>query len=115
MRLHTFRHTLGGGWSVPSFPELDSPNTLVIAFGGADYRAESEAFADLARAYPRSVRVGCSTSGEIDGAAIHDRTLTVAVLRFDKTAVRAAWRPVNGPAESFRAAGGGCQDSCRLG
>jgi hypothetical protein len=33
MRAETFFFTKETGWSVPTFPELDSDSTLVLAFG----------------------------------------------------------------------------------
>jgi len=97
MQLETFSHDLTGSWSVPTLPALDSERTLVLAFGAPEYRAQPEALAQLATAYPRAVRVGCSTSGEILGSELRDRTLAVAVCRFDSTDLRLAHAEVAGP------------------
>jgi len=103
MLLETFSHDLSGSWSVPSFPALDSERTLVLAFAAVEYRDQPGPFEELAAAYPRSVRVGCSTAGEILGGELRDRSLSVAVCRFDSTDVRAAHADVSGEHGSLEA------------
>lgn len=90
MRLETFSFYAGTGWSVPAFPALDSPQTLVLVFGGPGFVEDASAIAELARAYPRSHVVGCSSSGEIHGPHIADESLSVAVVRFEKGTLRVA-------------------------
>ena len=59
--------------------------------------------AELVAQYPQSIVVGCSTSGEIHNTFIYDHSLTVAILRFEATAVRAASAEVSSPDTSFAA------------
>ena len=75
----------GKGWSAPLPAELDSPRTLVVAFGASDYLDDPGALRELIRAFPRAQRIGCSTAGEIDGTRVQDGTLTVAIARFAAT------------------------------
>src|SRR5262245_48274888 len=58
-------------WSA-RFPAGDSPRTLVTAFGASQFGERPELFVELARAYPRSLMIGCSSAGEIHGAAVRD-------------------------------------------
>ena len=88
-------------WSRAAMPALDSPRTLVLAFGAPEIADGATALADLAKAYPRSVVVGCSSAGEIHGTTIRDRSLSVTVTRFDKTDLMLAWMEVPTAAESF--------------
>ena len=37
MNLKTFFYTQSSGWSIDSFPALDSERTWVIVFGGPDF------------------------------------------------------------------------------
>lgn len=104
MRLKTLNHARDKGWLTPLPVELDSPQTLVLAFGAADYAERPQAFAELAAALPRSVLVGCSTSGEIAGAQVSDASVSVAVARFEHTTLRRAITEVRGVDDS-RAAG----------
>ena len=73
------------GWSEPLPVELDSPRTLILAFGASDYLDDPRPLGELARAFPRSQRLGCSTAGEIEGTRVHDGTLSVAIARFAST------------------------------
>lgn len=78
-------HLAGQGWQSPLPAALDSPQTLVLAFGASQLGADAPALQDLAAAFPRSVLLGCSTAGEIAGDAVNDGSLSVAVTRFDHT------------------------------
>jgi hypothetical protein len=78
-------HQAGQGWRSPLPVALDSPQTLVLAFGASQLPADALALRELAAAFPTSVLLGCSTAGEIAGDAVHDDSLCVAVTRFDHT------------------------------
>ena len=91
-------HTWSG-----ALPALDSPRTLVLGFGSPAMVDDPRAFAELAAAYPRSLVVGCSSAGEIHGASIRDRSLSVTVSRFEHTDLQLASLDVRAPAESFTA------------
>jgi hypothetical protein len=104
VHLKTLTHRQGEGWLAPLPAELDSPATLVLAFGASGYAGHPDAFAELAAAFPRSVLVGCSTSGEIAGPEVSDASVSVAVAQFERTTLRHALTEVQGPADS-RAAG----------
>jgi hypothetical protein len=103
MKLETFTHSVKNGWSIERFPELDSASTLVVAFGAPCYRDAIEPFDELAKAYPQSQIVGCSTSGEIFDTSLSDDSLSVAVARFEETALRNASAPVRSASDSFAA------------
>ncbi len=88
MQVETLRYVLGA-WSAP-FPAMDSEQTLVLVFGAADLGEREELFSRLAAEYPSSHLIGCSTAGEIDQERIWDESLTVAIVQFERTAVRRA-------------------------
>lgn len=92
----------GRAWS-GAFPELDSPQTLVVVFGAAAYLDDPEPIRELQAAYPRAHLLGCSSSGEILGESLYDGSLSVAVARFDHTPLRTAVAAIG--AESSRQAG----------
>jgi hypothetical protein len=103
MKLQTFTHSQKQGWSVTPFPTLDSNQTLVLVFGAPCYRNAHNEVSELARAYPNSHIVGCSTSGEIFDTSLSDDTLSVAVAAFEGTALRSASASVRSAADSFAA------------
>lgn len=104
MLLKTLTHRHGKGWLAPLPGELDSPNTLVLAFGASGYAQHPAALQELAAAFPQSVLAGCSTSGEIASEQVSDASISVAVARFNHTQLRRALTEVAGQADS-RAAG----------
>jgi hypothetical protein len=102
MEMRTFAYGQGE-WSARPLPDLDSDRTLVLAFGSSRFGAAGEPLAELARAYPKSHLLGCSTSGEIHGTKLSDDTIAVAVVRFAHTRLRRADASVRGQDDSFRA------------
>ncbi|MBP6631549.1 MAG: FIST C-terminal domain-containing protein [Kofleriaceae bacterium] len=89
-------------WSGP-FPPLDSPRTLVLAFGAPEFAEDPAAFEQLGQAFPNSLVVGCSTAGEVRGAEVRDHSLAVSVARFDQTDIALASLEVRSAADSFTA------------
>ena len=90
MRIDTFTHGLGAGWSVVLPTERDSARTLVVVFGAAGYAEAPAALAELAAAFPLSARVGCSSAGEIHDHLVADGTLVVAIAEFEQTELAVA-------------------------
>jgi len=103
MKLETFSYRADSGWSISPLPDLDSDNTLVIAFGTLPEKSIASAIDDLASHFPRSTMIGCSTAGEILGTCLLDHSLVVAVLRFNTTRLQLAMSPVQGDRGSFEA------------
>jgi hypothetical protein len=91
MQISTFFHHDLQGWSDEPPTDLDSPQTMVLAFGGASLYENSRSISQLASSFPSSKLIGCSTSGEILQTSIRDDSLTVAVVRFDSTTLRVAF------------------------
>ncbi|MCC7395871.1 MAG: FIST C-terminal domain-containing protein [Planctomycetes bacterium] len=102
MQISRLTYCRATGWSA-QMPELDSEHTLVLTFGGSDFAGDPKPFADLARAFPKAVHLGCSTSGEIQGANVLDDSMVVAVVRFDRTRLDVAFAQVANPDESYAA------------
>jgi len=100
MELVTNSHDQNSGWRQRLRADLDSPSTLVIAFGATELVDRPAALDELRAAYPRSLLVGCSTAGEIHGAQVCDGSVSVAVARFERTELRYAQARVDGAAES---------------
>jgi hypothetical protein len=103
MKTETFSYTLGQSWSQPAFPALDGEDTLVLAFGSRACLEDPTPLRQLAAAYPRAKVVGCSTAGEILGTSVFDRTVAVAVSRFEGTRLRLTGAAVNSADDSAEA------------
>jgi hypothetical protein len=103
MQLKTLSYRKTGGWLEPLPTQLNSPRTLVLAFGASEFADQPAPFAELARALPDAVLLGCSTSGEIAGSQVHDASISVAVAKFEHTALRRAATEVRGAQDSWAA------------
>ena len=103
MEIMTLRYTEKSGWSCDLPVHLDSPQTLVLVFGGVALRDEIRPLQDLVDALPQAIIVGCSTAGEIHGGEIDDGSVVVSVVRFERTRLRAASVPITGVGGSYSA------------
>jgi hypothetical protein len=103
MKLETFTYNKPSGWSVGSFPSLDSDQTLVLVFGAPSFRDAPEPLQEVSRAYPKSHIIGCSSSGEIFGTEVYDESLSVSVAQFDHSHVVSATTTCASAGESFAA------------
>ena len=99
----TVTYRTGTGWDTPLPVGMDGPQTLVLAFAASEFAAKPAPFVQLSSAFPQSVFVGCSTSGEIAGTQVHDASVSVAVVRFDHTRLRRAFTRVDHAADSYDA------------
>lgn len=88
MKTKVLTYRLAQGWSSALPAHLDSPQTLVLAFGSSSFADHPTPFQALRAALPQAVMLGCSTSGEIAGAALSDGSISVAVTRFEHTRLR---------------------------
>ena len=82
MHVRLRSHRPDAGWSAPLPTELDSPRTLLLAFAATDYAERTEVWDELARAFPASHRLGCSSAGEILGQSVAEGSLVLAIVRF---------------------------------
>ncbi len=97
MKLTTHHLADPGAWQPSLDPAMDSASTLVLVFGATQFFERTAPLTELARLYPRSVLLGCSTAGEIMNTQVHDASLSVAVVRFEHTALRRASAAVREP------------------
>jgi hypothetical protein len=103
MEIRTFQYIYGKGWITNTLPsELDSEQTLVLIFGSSLFWDFREPISLLATLFKKSKIIGCSTSGEILGGSIFDRSLSVVVVRFHKTILRLVKEKLNKTKDSFK-------------
>jgi hypothetical protein len=104
MDMAVHRYLSAQGWDRSPDPAMDSAQTLLIAFAAA--RPSPGLVAELAvlhARFPRSVLIGCSSSGEIYGEELSDDSIVLAVLRFARTRLRLVSAPISDGAESAAA------------
>lgn len=76
-----------GQWNKNINDTLDSPNTLVLLFGASNYSLIENESQILQSKFPNSIIVGCSTAGEIYNNELHENSLCVAIMKFEKTTI----------------------------
>src|SRR5262249_41784081 len=84
--------------------QLDSERTLVLAFASPEFDTNVVPLEALAAGHPKSVVVGCSTAGEIVGTRLADHSLSIAIVRFDRTDLALAPAEVRRSEDSYEAA-----------
>lgn len=103
MDLTTCSFSDDAGWSQPLPSDLDSENTIVLAFGASDLARISAGISDLTEAFPRSCILGCSTAGEILQTNLLDGSLVVAVGRMETTRLAECLVSIDDSNDSFAA------------
>jgi hypothetical protein len=88
MELSIHHYSRDGDWSQPPDGVLDSAGTVLFIFAGTRCPVLERALDDLRLRFPLAHWIGCSTAGEIFGAALDDDSVVVAIVRFDKARVR---------------------------
>ncbi|MCS5711179.1 FIST N-terminal domain-containing protein [Candidatus Berkiella aquae] len=100
MQVKTFHYKKGTGWSLNDFPEMNSSNTLILAFCAPEYFNNTKPFDELRKAYPTSQIAGCSTAGEIYNEEINDHSISVAITKFEKSTIQVITEHIENPLQS---------------
>lgn len=103
MQIETFRYLKNKGWSINTFPALDSDNTLILVFCSPLFFDDTTAIETLIQHYPASTLMGCSTAGEILDSTISDDSISVAVIKFEKTKIKVASENIKNVSDSRKA------------
>jgi hypothetical protein len=101
MRFYQSRFDRETGWDREPDRALDGAHTLLLAFADAREPAVAQALDELAERFPHSVLLGCSSAGEIHGREVTDGSLSLAVLCFEQTRLRAVSVPMQSREESL--------------
>lgn len=101
MQVETLQYTAENGWSSPAFPDLDSENTLLFVFCAPQFLKDQSQIKLLAKNYPKSKMVGCSSAGEIFDAAVMDNSISVAIVKFEKTQFKLTKSKLENGKDSF--------------
>lgn len=101
MKVETFYFDSQKKWSISQFPDFDSEQTLILAFAAPGFERESAPIAEIAKRYPKSKMIGCSTAGEIENTKIMDDSITFAIMQFEKTKIQTIIKTLDGNQDSF--------------
>lgn len=101
MKVEIFQYTNNNGWSVDTFPSMDSDRTLIIIFASQSFKDNPQPFDAIGEFYKNSQIIGCSSSGEIFQKDVTDDSVVVAVIQFERTGLKMANITVNNVDDSF--------------
>jgi hypothetical protein len=88
------------GWKGQDTEDLSDAH-LVIYFGGQGTLDTGARYAELKALYPAAHLLGCSTGGEIYNGDVLDKSVVAAVVKFDKTKLRATAHKISDPQHSY--------------
>lgn len=103
MKIELVNYKEGLGWSTPQFPNLDSQNTLILTFYSPSFSNNINPFQILKEQYPNSILAGCSTSGEVFKNEINDKSISVAIVKFEQSKIRIVTNEITNITQSFNA------------
>jgi hypothetical protein len=89
MKVEQRQWTEGTSWT-PSLTAGHTDADLVLVFGGTQLLESATQIGQLSEAFPHAIFFGCSTAGEIYGTSVHDDSLSVTSVKFERTALRYA-------------------------
>ncbi len=96
MKLSLHQYRAGAGWDYEPDALLDSEQTLLLFFASPDRDVVSEALQSLDTVFSRSLMLGCSSAGEIYDDELVDHSVSLAILKFEHTAIRFAVNELSG-------------------
>ena len=80
---------------------LDSLNTLVICFGSSEYDLIKTGMDEIYHVFKNSIIIGCSTAGEIYNNELYENSLSIAVIKFEKSMIKLETHKLNSSEESY--------------
>lgn len=103
MKIEQNRWTSPSGWELAPFGRLGEVANLVLVFGGRSILSQAGRVAEIKKAYPKAVLLGCSTAGEICGTQVSDDSLVVTAVHLERTQLKTAQVKIDSVEKSFRA------------
>ena len=88
-------------WNSTLDSTLDSKNTLVICFGSANKESVKLPLDEIYASFSQSIIIGCSTAGEIYQDELHEESLSVAVIQFEKSKIKLETKELGTSFESY--------------
>jgi len=89
--------------SMDGLNQIDFQPQLILIFGGKTLLQQSDWVQEIRRKFPQAIMAGCSTAGEISGTTVHDESLSVNLLAFERSEVRYQEYDIQDSKESFEA------------
>ncbi|TAF67391.1 MAG: hypothetical protein EAZ55_03485 [Cytophagales bacterium] len=106
MKIQQRHWTKDKQWHIHTGEDLGAEAQLVLAFGGKNTLVSHNFYNDLRAWYPKAHILLGSTSGEIIDTEVHDESLVVTAMAFEKTMLKIAHTEIKQSADSYMAGEG---------
>ncbi len=103
MKIEQKHWTEGEKWTTLKEAHLGNSANLILAFGDKKVLAEQRIYEDLKLMYPKAHIIIGSTSGEIVDTEVHDGSVVVTAICFEKTSIKVAHANIDTGSESHKA------------
>jgi hypothetical protein len=97
------RHYENGAWVMTKDSNLGQDSNLVMVYGCRDLIGNHVLFEEVKGMYPNAHIISGTTAGEILDDMVHDDTLVVTAVQFEKTEIKVANMNINDAEDSFQA------------
>lgn len=97
--------TSNKGWSSALASSMGAKADLLILFGSTSLIKEKTEFANIKKTYPNARWIGCSTAGEIYSTQVHDDSLVLTAIDFEKTKIKCVHQQITDINNSYEAGG----------
>ena len=84
------KHWSNSEWKETLSSSKDVDANLVLVFGGRHQLSDGRRFEEIKEQYPNANILVGSTSGEILDTEVHDDTLVLTAIQFEKTTIEVA-------------------------
>ncbi len=88
-------------WDKKVDSSLDGEDSLVIIFGSSYLVKLQKGFDEIISKFSNSIIIGCSTAGEIYEKKLYEHSLSVVVMKFEKTKIKLNVVEIENKQESF--------------
>lgn len=102
MKTEQFLFKTGQGWDRDlSQAALKDSAQLVLIFGATEALKRGDLIDSVKQSYPKACLFGCSTAGEIHSINVHDDSIILTAVFFEKTTLKVNSIRINSDQESF--------------
>jgi hypothetical protein len=101
MKTKQYQYSLENGWKNGAPKTQDLNPQLIFAFGNRELLSKTKEFDNLKNEFKDAILVGCSTAGEIIGTEVHDNSLILTAVEFEKTKVNSVICKIESSKDSF--------------
>jgi hypothetical protein len=91
MKIAQQKYSTSSGWERIGIPhDISTHADLVLVFGSPDLIQSTTLYDELRANYPKAIIMMNSTAGEINDISVHDETIALSAISFERTTLQSA-------------------------